>query len=112
MLLRKVDIVPHVAVALKRSKSMSRRSLLFGIVGLGILVLVSFVFGGVLGLIAGIAISLFVIIEMVYYYGARGSLLRSFRSNISSDVPDAQISNNIRSPRGFHDLDYRGRGKN
>jgi len=104
-------MVPHVAVALKRSKTLSRRILLFVIVGLGILVLIGYVLGGLLGLTIGIALSLFIIIEMVYHYGAKGSRLRSFRSNTSSDVPDAEISNNIQSPRGFYDLDYRGRGK-
>jgi len=88
---------------------MSLRSLLLSIIGLAILVLLSFIFGGLLGLTFGVAIALFIIIELVYYYGAKGSLRRSFSSNISSDVPDAQTS--IQSPRGYYDLDYRGRGK-
>ena len=88
---------------------MTLRSLPLSVIGLAILVLLSFIFGGLLGLTIGIAVALFIIIELVYYYGAKGSLRRSFRSNISSDVPDTQTS--VHSPRGYYDLDYRGRGK-
>jgi uncharacterized membrane protein len=88
---------------------MSLRSLLLSVIGLAILVLLSFIFGGLLGLTFGIAIALFILVELVYYYGAKGSLARSFRSNVSSDAPDAQT--NTQSPRGYYDLDYRGRGK-
>ncbi len=91
---------------------MSRRIFPFVITGPGILMLIGYVMGGLLGLTIGVAVSLFIIIELVYHYGAMGSLSHSFRSNTSSDVPNTQISKNIQSPRGFYDLDYRGRGKN
>jgi len=69
-------------------------------------------FGGLLWLMAWLCLVVFVSIEVLYYYGSKGSLSRSFRSHISSDAPDARIEMTTRTPRGWYDLDYRGRGRN
>lgn len=69
-------------------------------------------FGGLLWLIAWLCLVVFVFIEVLYHYGSKGSLFRSFRSRISSDAPDASIEMTTRTPRGWYDLDYRGRGRN
>ncbi len=69
-------------------------------------------FGGLLWLLAWLCLVVFVLLEVLYYYGSKGSLSRSFRSHISSDVPDARIEMTTRTPRGWYDLDYRGRGRN
>lgn len=69
-------------------------------------------FGGLLWLLAWLCLVVFVLIEVLYYYGSKGSLSRSFRSHLSSDAPDARIEMTTRTPRGWYDLDYRGRGRN
>ncbi len=73
---------------------------------------ISFMLGSFLGLAIWFCIFAFIAIEVVYHLGAKGSLARSFRSNISSDVPDAHIEQSIKTARGRWDLDYRGRGRN
>jgi hypothetical protein len=73
---------------------------------------VSFKVGGILGLLLWFCVFAWITIEVVYHLGAKGSFLHSFKSNTSSEVPDARIEQTIRSPRGYYDLDYRGRGKN
>jgi hypothetical protein len=75
-------------------------------------VYVSFMLGGIFGLFVWCCLLAFVAIEALYYYGAKGLLSRSFRSHTSSDVPDARIEATTQSPRGWYDLDYRGRGRN
>jgi hypothetical protein len=77
-----------------------------------VIAFISFKLGSVLGLAIWFCILAFIAIELIYYLGAKGTLSRSFRSNTSSDVPDARIEQSIRSPRGRYDLDYRGRGRN
>ena len=74
--------------------------------------LISFELGSFLGLAIWFCIFAFVAIEVIYYLGAKGPLLRSIRSNTSSEVPDAQIEHSIQTARGWWDLDYRGRGRN
>ena len=69
-------------------------------------------FAGLLWLLAWLCLVVFALIEVLYYYGSKGSLSRSFRSHLSSDAPDARIEMTTRTPRGWYDLDYRGRGKN
>jgi hypothetical protein len=69
-------------------------------------------FGGLLWLMAWLGLVVFALIEVLYYYGSKGSLFRSFRSHISSDAPDTSIEMTTRTPRGWYDLDYRGRGRN
>jgi hypothetical protein len=73
---------------------------------------VSFVLGGIFGLFIWFCLFAFVAIEVLYHYGAKGPLSRSFRSHVSSDVPDARIEATTQSPLGWYDLDYRGRGRN
>jgi hypothetical protein len=73
---------------------------------------ISFMVGGLLGVFAWLCVFAFIAIEVVYHLGARGSLLRSFKSNTSSEVPDARIEQTTTSARGWYDLDYRGRGRN
>jgi hypothetical protein len=68
--------------------------------------------GGIFGLFIWFCLFAFVAIEVLYHYGAKGPLSRSFRSHVSSDVPDARIEATTQSPRGWYDLDYRGRGRN
>lgn len=65
-----------------------------------------------LGLAIWFCVFAFVAIEVIYHLGAKGSLSRSFKSNTSSQVPDARIEQSIQSARGWWDLDYRGRGRN
>ncbi len=72
----------------------------------------SYMIGGLVGIIAWFCVFAFIAIELVYYFGAKGSLLRGFNSNSSSEIPDARTGQTTQSPRGWYDLDYRGRGKN
>ncbi len=72
----------------------------------------SFKLGSFLGLAIWFCVFAFIAIEVIYYVGAKGPVARSFRSNTSSDVPDANIEQSIKSARGWWDLDYRGRGRN
>ena len=75
---------------------------------------VSYMVGGLLGIFAWFCAFAFIAIEIVYHFGAKGSLLRGFKSNTSSEVPDARIeqTTQTQSARGWYDLDYRGRGRN
>lgn len=73
---------------------------------------ISFKFGSFLGLAIWFCVFAFVAIEVIYHLGAKGSLSRPFKSNTSSQVPDARIEQSIQSARGWWDLDYRGRGRN
>ena len=73
---------------------------------------VSYMAGGLLGIFAWFSIFAFIAIEVIYHLGAKGSLSRSFRSNTSSEVPDAYLEQSTRTARGRWDLDYRGRGRN
>jgi len=73
---------------------------------------ISFMFGSFLGLAIWFCVFAFIAIEVIYHLGAKGSLSRSFRSNTSSEVPDAHIEQSIQTARGRYDLDYRGRGRN
>jgi hypothetical protein len=73
---------------------------------------ISYMVGGPLGIFAWFCIFAFIAIEIVYHFGARGSLLRGFKSNTSSEVPDASIEQTTQPTRGWYDLDYRGRGRN
>jgi hypothetical protein len=98
--------------AIKGSKAMKRVRLLCAIVVSLVTVWISFMLGGLFGLLVWFALFAFVAVEVVYHYGAKGSLSRSFKSNVSSDVPDASIGATTSSSRGYYDLDYRGRGKN
>ncbi len=63
------------------------------------------IFGGIVGVI---------LCCMLFWssFGAKGSLSRGFKSNTSSEVPDARIEQTTQSARGWYDLDYRGRGRN
>jgi uncharacterized membrane protein len=73
---------------------------------------VSYMVGGLLGIFAWFFVFIFIAIEVIYHFGAKGSLHSSFSSKTSSDVPDANVERSIRSARGWYDLDYRGRGRN
>ncbi len=97
---------------LESEQLMRKISLLSGIALLIAATYLIYQFGGVLWLIAWLCLVVFVLIEVLYYYGSKGSLSRSFRSHISSDAPDARIEMTSRTPRGWYDLDYRGRGRN
>lgn len=72
----------------------------------------SYVFFGLFGILVWLCVFAFVVIDVVYYHGAKAPLSRSFKSRASSDVPDARIEKMIQGPRGWYDLDNRGRGKN
>ena len=72
----------------------------------------SFMLASFLGLAIWFCVFAFIAIEVIYHLGAKGSLSRSFRSNTSSEVPDAHIEQSIQTARGRYDLDYRGRGRN
>jgi hypothetical protein len=74
--------------------------------------LISFMLGSFLGLAIWFCVFAFIAIEVLYHLGAKGSLHHSFKSNTSSEVPDARIEQSIKSARGWYDLDYRGRGRN
>ena len=90
-----------------------RKSILLG--GIVLLITATYLiyqFGGLLWLLVWLCLLVFALIEVLYYYGSEGSLSRSFRSHIASDVPDARIEMTTRTPRGWYDLDYRGRGRN
>jgi len=75
---------------------------------------VGYMVGGLLGIFAWLSVFAFIGIEIVYHIGAKGSLLRGFKSTTSSEVPDARIEQTTQSQtaRGWYDLDYRGRGRN
>ena len=73
---------------------------------------ISYMVGGPLGIFAWLCVFAFIVIEIVYHFGAKGSLSRGFKSNTSSEVPDARIEQTTQSARGWYDLDYRGRGSN
>jgi hypothetical protein len=73
---------------------------------------VGYMVAGLLGIFAWLCVFAFIAIEIVYHFGAKGSLLRGFKSNTSSEVPDARNEQTTRTARGFYDLDYRGRGRN
>ena len=73
---------------------------------------VSYMFGGPLGIFVWFCAFAFIAIEVIYHLGAKGLLLRSFKSNTSSEVPAARIEQKTTSARGWYDLDYRGRGRN
>ena len=73
---------------------------------------ISFMLGSFLGLAIWFCVFAFIAIEVIYHLGAKGSLPRSFRSNTSSEVPDAHIEQSIRTARTKFDLDNRGRGRN
>jgi hypothetical protein len=72
----------------------------------------SFLIWGLWGLLIWSGLFALVLIEVVYHLGAQGPLLHGFRSRVSSEIPDASIEARISSPRGWYDLDNRGRGKN
>ena len=63
---------------------------------------VSFMLGGLFGLFIWLCLFVIVAVEVIYHLGAKGL----------SDVPDARIEATTQSPRGWYDLDYRGRGRN
>lgn len=84
--------------------------LISGIVLSLALTYISFVVGGLFGLIIWLCLFAMVALEVVFHYGA--ALFGSSRSRVMNDVPDPKIEASIRSPRGWYDLDYRGRGKN
>ncbi len=91
---------------------MKKRALIICVVlVLGGSAFISFEFGSFLGLAIWFCVFAFIAIEVIYYVGAKGPLARSFRSNTSSNVPDANIEQSFRSARGWWDLDYR-RGRN
>ncbi len=72
----------------------------------------SFLVWGLWGLLIWSGLFAFVLIDVVYHLGAQGPLLHGFRSMVSGEIPDANIEARILSPRGWYDLDNRGRGKN
>jgi hypothetical protein len=72
---------------------------------------ISYMVGGPLGIFAWFCIFVFIALEIVYHLSAKGSLLRSFKSNTSGEVPDARIEKTTTTARGWYDLDYRGRGR-
>ena len=86
--------------------------LLGGIVIAIVSAYLSYAFFGLFGVIVWLCVFAFVVIDVVYYYGAKTPLSRSFKSRASSDVPDARIERMVQGPRGWYDLDNRGRGKN
>ena len=95
------------------SEQLMRKIILLG--GVALLIAGTYLiyqFGGLLWLIACLCLVVFVLLEVLYYYGSKGSLSRSFRSHVSSNAPDASIEMTTRTPRGWYDLDYRGRGRN
>ncbi len=63
---------------------------------------VSFMLGGLFGLLIWLCLFVIVAVEVIYHLGAKGL----------SDVPDARTEATTQSPRGWYDLDYRGRGRN
>ena len=73
---------------------------------------VSYMLGGLLGIVAWLCIFAVIVIEIVYHFGAKRSLLHGFKSKTSSEVPDARIEQTTQPARGWYDLDYRGRGRN
>jgi hypothetical protein len=73
---------------------------------------ISYMVGGPLGIFAWFCVFAFIVIEIVYHFGAKGSLRRNFKSNTSSEVPDARIEQTTQTAHGWYDLDYRGRGRN
>jgi hypothetical protein len=97
---------------LEREQIMRKIILLSGVAFLIAAAFLIYQFGGLLWLIAWLCLVVFVLLEVLYDYGSKGSLSRSFRSHISSDAPNARIEMTTRTPRGWYDLDYRGRGRN
>ena len=91
---------------------MRRVGLICGIIILIVSAYISFMLGNILGLFVWFCFFVLVALEVLYHYGAKGPLARSFRSKVSSDAPDAKIEAPTQSPRGWYDLDYRGRGRN
>jgi hypothetical protein len=85
---------------------------LSGIAPLIVGAFLAYQFGGLFWLIGWLCLVMFVAIEVLYYFGSKGSLSRSFRSRTSSEVPAARIETTTQTPRGWYDLDYRGRGRN
>ena len=73
---------------------------------------ISFKLGSFFGLVIWFCAFAFIAIEVIYHLGAKASLRRSFRSQTSSEVPDARIEQSTQTARGWYDLDYRGRGRN
>ncbi len=73
---------------------------------------ISFMLGSFFGLVIWFCVFAFIAIEVIYYLGPKGALLRSFKSNSVSEVPDARIEQTTQTARGWYDLDYRGRGRN
>ena len=72
----------------------------------------SYFFWGLFGLLIWLCIIAFVVIDVIYHYGtkqARGGL---FNFRASSNAPDPRIEKMVQGPRGWYDLDNRGRGKN
>lgn len=65
-----------------------------------------------IGVFAWFCVLVLLAIEVSYQLGAKGSRLRAFKSKNASEVPDVRIEQSIQSARGWHDLDYRGRGRN
>ena len=90
-----------------------RKIILLGVVALLIAgTYLIYQFGGLLWLMVWLGLVVFALIEVLYYYGSKDSHSRSIRSHLSSDAPDPSIEMTTRTPRGWFDLDYRGRGKN
>lgn len=90
-----------------------RKAILLGGIAISIVsVWLCYVYFGLFGFLICIGVFAFVAIDVVYYYGAKPSRARSFKSSTSSDVPDARIERMIQGPRVWYDLDNRGRGKN
>ena len=87
---------------LRRSKTMPRIALICGIAISIVSAGVSFMLGGLFGLFIWLCLFVIVAVEVIYHLGAKGL----------SDVPDARIEATTHSPRGWYDLDYRGRGRN
>ncbi len=113
----KVTSISIVDIKTKHSKywrkTMKRIALILCIVFVSVAMgFISFKLGSFLGLAIWFCVFAFIAIEVIYYVGAKGPLPRSFRSNTSSEVPDARIEQSTQTARGRWDLDYRGRGRN
>jgi hypothetical protein len=91
---------------------MKRKAIILigGIILSLVMTYLSFIFGGPPGLLIWLCFLAIVALEVLYHYGA--ALFGSSRSRVRSEAPDPKIEASIRSPRGWYDLDYRGRGKN
>jgi hypothetical protein len=84
--------------------------LICGIVLSLVMTYISFIVGGLFGLLIWLSLFAIVALEVVFHFGA--ALFGSPGSRAMSDVPDPKIEASIRFPCGRYDLDYRGRGKN